>query len=100
MTPATIVHGLVDPLLGLGFPVSAGVELDDGRRLFSIFEPRSRRIMIVAYPARAGDMTAVSLSPWTAARFPSSGDLLDELVDARNLDTLRGAIALLLDGGR
>ena len=98
MSPASIVHGLIDPLRGLGFPVSAGVELGDGRRLFSIFEPRSRRIMIVAYPAHAGDMTAVSLSPWTAARFPNSGDLLDELVDERNQVTLRGAIALLLDG--
>jgi len=55
--------------------------------------------MIVAHPARSGDMTAVSLSPWTAARFPSAGDLLDELVDPRNLETLRGAIALLRDGG-
>lgn len=98
MSP-TIAHGLIDPLSALGFPVSAGVELNDGRRLFSIFEPRSRRIMIVAHPARSGDMTAVSLSPWTSARFPSAGDLLDELVDPRNLETLRGAIALLRDGG-
>ena len=95
---ASIARGLIDPLFALGFPVSAGVELNDGRRLFSIFEPRSRRIMIVGHPVRSGDMTAVSLSPWTSARFPLSGDLLDELVDPRNTETLRGAIALLRDG--
>ena len=97
MSP-TIAHGLIDPLSALGFPVSAGVELNDGRRLFSIFEPRSRRIMIVAHPVARGDMPAVALSPWTAGRVPFAGDLLDELVDPRNADGVQLALQLLRNG--
>jgi len=98
MHDTTIVRGLIDPLLPMGFPVSAGIQLSDGRRLYAIFEQRSRRIMIVAHPVRTGDMTAVALAPWTAARLPSAGDLLDELIDPRNGQGIAVALSLLKNG--
>ncbi len=99
MQDATITNGLVDPLLPMGFPISAGIQLSDGRRLYAIFEQRSRRIMIVAHPVRTGDMTAIALAPWTAARIPFAGDLLDELIDPHNGEGISTALSLLSNGG-
>jgi hypothetical protein len=96
---SSITHGLLDPLARMGFEVSAGIELADGRKLFAIFEQRTRRIMLVAHPARTGDMTAIALAPWTAARPPLAGDLLDELIDPRNVEAIRTALELLRNGG-
>jgi len=93
-----ISHGLIDPLKVMGFELSAGIQLDDGRRLYAIFDARSRRIMIVAHPVARGDMPAVALSPWTAGRVPLAGDLLDELVDPRNADGVQLALQLLRNG--
>jgi hypothetical protein len=93
-----ITHGLVNPLAALGFEVSAGIHTEDGRRLYAIFDRRSRRIMIVAHPVRSGDMAAVALSPWTSARVPLAGDLLDELVDPRNAEGVQLALQLLRNG--
>jgi hypothetical protein len=93
-----ITNGLIDPLTPLGFPVSAGVVLQDGRRLYAIFDVRSRRVMIVGHPVRQGNMTAVALSPWTSARPPTAGDLLDELIDPRHADGMRVALDLLRNG--
>ncbi len=98
MTNATIAHGLIDPLATLGYLVSAGIVLEDGRRLFAIFDGHSRRIMIVGHPVRQGNMTAVALAPWTSARPPTAGDLLDELIDPRHVDGLRVALDLLRNG--
>ena len=98
MPESRITHGLVDPLKVMGFEMSAGVEMDDGRKLYAIFDKRSRRIMIVAHPVRTGDMAAVALAPWTSARAPLAGDLLDELVDPRNLEGVRLALQLLRNG--
>ena len=56
MSETSISHGLLDPLARMGFGVSAGIEMSDGTKLFAIFETKSRRIMIVAHPARAGDI--------------------------------------------
>jgi hypothetical protein len=98
VSDATIARGLLDPLARMGFGVSAGIETSDGTRLFAIFEVRSRRIMIVAHPARSGNMTAIALAPWTSARPPLAGDLLDELIDPRNMDAIRTALSLLRDG--
>jgi hypothetical protein len=89
---------LIDPLKVMGFELSAGIQLDDGRRLYAIFDGRSRRIMIVAHPVARGDMPAVALSPWTAGRVPLAGDLLDELVDPRNADGVQLALQLLRNG--
>src|SRR5262245_21516964 len=93
-----IVHGLIDPLKVMGFDLSAGIQLGDGRRLYAIFDRRSRRIMIVAHPVARGDMAAVALSPWTAGHMPLAGDLLDELVDPRNADGVQLALQLLRNG--
>jgi hypothetical protein len=89
---------LIDPLKVMGFELSAGIQLDDGRRLYAIFDQRSRRIMIVAHPVARGDMAAVALSPWTSGRVPLAGDLLDELVDPRNADGVQLALQLLRNG--
>jgi hypothetical protein len=94
----SIVRGLINPLVERGFTTSAGVRLSDGQRLFAIFEERSRRIVVVAHPVRTGNMNGVTLSPWTAARPPRAGDLLDELVDPRNVEKLRSARQLLDEG--
>jgi len=98
VSESTITHGLIDPLASLGFPVSAGIVLSDARRLYAIFDERSRRIMIVGHPVRQGNMTAVALTPWTSARPPCAGDLLDELIDPRHGDGLRVALDLLRNG--
>jgi len=98
MPEARIKHGLVDPLKVIGFELSAGIQMDDGRRLYAIFDQRTRRIMIVAHPVRTGDMAAVALSPWTSPRAPLAGDLLDELLDPRNLEGVRLALQLLRNG--
>jgi hypothetical protein len=96
--PETITHGLVDPLKDLGFPTSAGVRTDDSHVLYAIFDQRSRRVMIVGHPNAHGDMAAVALAAWSAGRPPSAGDLLDELVDPRNVEAVRLALQLLRDG--
>jgi hypothetical protein len=44
-------------------------------------------------------MTAIALAPWTSARPPLAGDLLDELIDPRNAEAIRTALSLLRDGG-
>jgi hypothetical protein len=98
VSDSTIIHGLIDPLAPMGFPVSAGIVLDDARRLYAVFDDHSRRIMIVGHPVRQGNMTAVALAPWTSARLPSAGDLLDELIDPRHDDSLRVALDLLRNG--
>ncbi len=98
MTHPTISKGLINPLLALGFQLSAGVQLSDGHRLYAIFEQHSRRIMLVAHPVRHGDMTAVAIAPWTAARLPLAGDLLDELIDPAHADRLALALSLLRNG--
>jgi hypothetical protein len=94
----SITRGLVDPLASLGFPVSAGVQLDDGSLLYAIFDARRRRVMIVARPSAQGDMPAVALAPWTAEGEPRAGDLLDELIDPRNIEAVRLALRLKRDG--
>ena len=94
----SITRGLVDPLASLGFPISAGVQLDDGSLLYAIFDARRRRVMIVARPSAQGDMPAVALAPWTAEGEPRAGDLLDELIDPRNLEAVRLALRLKRDG--
>ncbi len=96
--PPAITHGLVDPLKPMGFPASAGVRTDDSQVLYAIFDQRSRRVMIVAHPNAQGDMAAVALAVWSAGRPPSAGDLLDELVDPRNVEAVRLALQLLRDG--
>jgi len=98
MADASITRGLVDPLAKLGFPISAGVQLDDGSLLYAIFDKQRRRVMIVAHPSAHGDMAAVALSPWMAAEEPRTGDLLDELVDPRNIEAVRLALRLKRDG--
>lgn len=95
MPDATIIRGLVDPLLPMGFETSAGIELRDGR---TIFDRLSRRVMIVAHPVRRGDMTAVELMRWSAALPPFTGDLLDELIDPANHDGVQTALSLLRNG--
>lgn len=98
MPDATIIRGLVDPLLPMGFETSAGIELRDGRKLYAIFDRPSRRVMIVAHPVRRGDMTAVELMRWSAALPPFAGDLLDELIDPANHDGVQTALSLLRNG--
>jgi hypothetical protein len=98
MPDSKIIRGLIDPLFPMGFEVSAGIELDDGRKLYAIFDRRSHRVMIVAHPVRTGDMTAVALTTWTAARPPFAGDLLDELIDPTNGDGISTALSLLKNG--
>ena len=63
----------------MGFELSAGIQLDDGRRLYAIFA-RSRRIMIVAHPWHAATWPGRA-RVGTAGRVPLAGDLLDELLD-------------------
>ncbi|MGQ0551780.1 MAG: hypothetical protein ACT4PU_01005 [Planctomycetota bacterium] len=98
MPDATILRGQADPLAPLGFPISAGIQLSNGQRLFSIFERAGRRIMLVAHPVRTGNMAAVALAAWPHEREPLSGDLLDELIDPRNATILRDALQLLRSG--
>jgi hypothetical protein len=98
MPDTTIIRGLIDPLFPMGFEVSAGIELHDGRKLYAIFDRRSRRIMIVAHPVRTGDMTAVALTKWTASCPPFAGDLLDELIDPDNRQGIDTALSLLKNG--
>ena len=98
MQDTRILRALVDPLAPLGFPMSAGIQLSDGRRLYAIFERRGRRIMMVAHPVRTGNMTAVALAPWNPAGDPLAGDLLDELIDPRNERAVQNALVLLRDG--
>lgn len=98
MADASITRGLVDPLAKMGFPISAGVQLDDGSLLYAIFDGKRRRVMIVAHPTANGDMAAVALAPWTAEDEPRAGDLLDELVDPRNAEGVQLALQLLRNG--
>ncbi len=98
MADLEITRGLVDPLKHLGFPASAGIEVYDGRTLYCIFDHRSRRIMIVAHPSSQVDMAAVAVVSWTKGSSPLAGDLLDELVDPRNVETVRTALRLLENG--
>ena len=93
-----ITHGLIDPLQSLGFSASAGVSLQDGTVLYAVFDQRSRRIMIVAHPARSGNMAAIALAPWTAAHEPFAGDLLDELIDPAHTTAIESAVSLLRNG--
>jgi len=98
MPDTTIARGLIDPLFPMGFEISAGIELQDGRKLYAIFDRRSNRVMIVAHPVRTGDMTAVALVAWTSSRPPFAGDLLDELIDPANRDGISTALSLLKNG--
>ena len=98
MSHISISHGLLDPFAHMGFGISAGIELSDGVKLYAIFETDSRRIMIVAHPARSGDMAAIALSSWTSPRPPLVGDLLDELIDPSHVEAIRRALTLLREG--
>ncbi|MBI4020871.1 MAG: hypothetical protein HY369_01375 [Candidatus Aenigmarchaeota archaeon] len=96
-----IVRGLINPLLSTtGIVTSAGIVLEDGRILYAIFDAHGSRVMIVAHPKRTSEeaMRAVSLSPWTSQRPPCEGDLLDELIDPKNADTVLRALELLQIG--